>query len=306
MSPPANSSKSPRSKTSKPKELKRTATGLTLVDALSVIENPSIDDYIGAVSQYVLQASSLTAARSKQAQIALSSGLGRTLAAELVARVPRISPYPGELTVAGALRSARADVSEPHQLDGLRLAVEIKPINLAVGRAMWNRFGDIRAFAVNIHLKFPFAVVGGVLVVPTWSWEKKTKKMEAQEAAEAALAASLQEAGYLAAEDSEGSENESNEDVDEGHEVEALAKAGASVYKKPTTDLIDRLIRRLERTRLRETEADPGHLLEAVTVIVYDPDTAQLHPTLPPIGSKLRWDVFINILAEAYDIRFED
>lgn len=92
----------------------------------------------------------MTPARSKQAQIALSSGLARALAAELVRRVPRISPYPGELTVAGALRTARADVSEPHQLDGLRLAIEIKPINLAVGRAMWNRFGDIRAFAVNI------------------------------------------------------------------------------------------------------------------------------------------------------------
>ena len=65
---------------------------------------------------------------------------------------------------------------------------------------------------------------------------------------------------------------------------QTLAKAGASVYKKPTTDLIDRFIRRLERTRLRETEADPGHLLEAVTVIVYDPDTAQLHPTLPPVN----------------------
>ena len=178
MSPPANSSKPSRSKTSKPKELKRTTTSLPLVDALSVNQNPSIDDYIGAVSQYVLHASSLTDARSKQAQIALSSALGRALAAKLIARVPRISPHPGELTVAGALRSARADVSEPHQLDGLRLAVEIKPINLAVGRAMWNRFGDIRAFAVNIHLKFPFAVVGGVLAVPTWSWEKKTKKME--------------------------------------------------------------------------------------------------------------------------------
>jgi hypothetical protein len=69
--------------------------------------------------------------------------------------------------VSGALRAAKADVSEMHRLDGLRLAVELKPVNLAVGRAIWNRFGDIRTFAVNIHLKFPFAVVGGVLVVPT-------------------------------------------------------------------------------------------------------------------------------------------
>ena len=69
--------------------------------------------------------------------------------------------------IAGALRTARADVSEAHHLDGLRLAVEIKPVNLAVGRAIWNCFGDVRAFAVNIHLKFLFAIVGGVLAVPT-------------------------------------------------------------------------------------------------------------------------------------------
>ena len=86
--------------------------------------------------------------------------------------MPRMDLFAGELDVAGALRSARADVSEAHPLDGLRLAVEIKPINLAVGRAIWNRFGDVQVFAVNIHLKFPFAVVGGVLALPTWEWRR--------------------------------------------------------------------------------------------------------------------------------------
>lgn len=51
--------------------------------------------------------------------------------------------------------------------NGLTLAVEIKPVHLAVGRAIWNRFGDIRTFAVNIHLKFPFAVIGGIMTLPT-------------------------------------------------------------------------------------------------------------------------------------------
>lgn len=310
MSSSANPSKRRGSKAGEPKALKSTTTGLPLVDALSVNDRPSIHDYVNAVSQDVLQAGTLTAARSKQAQIALSSGLGRALAAELVAQVPRIKPYPGELTVAGALRTARADVSESHQLDGLRLAVEIKPINLAVGRAMWNRFGDIRAFAVNIHLKFPFAVVGGVLAVPTWSWEKKTKKVTAQEAAEAAFAAELESAGYLppdttdmAAKESESGAGE--DDVDEEDEVEELAEAGAAVYKKPTEDLVNRLIQRLMRTRQRETEADPAHLLEAVTVVVYDPDSSELHPSLPPEGSGLRWDEFVRTLAETYDVRFE-
>jgi hypothetical protein len=52
-------------------------------------------------------------------------------------------------------------------MDGLRLAVELTPINLAGGRATWNRFGDIRTCAVNIHLNFPFALLGRVLTIPT-------------------------------------------------------------------------------------------------------------------------------------------
>jgi hypothetical protein len=74
----------------------------------------------------------------------------------------------GESDVSGALRTVQADVSEMHPLDGLRVAIELKPVLLAVGRAIWNRFGDIRTFAVNLHLKFPFAVVGAVMAVPTW------------------------------------------------------------------------------------------------------------------------------------------
>lgn len=73
----------------------------------------------------------------------------------------------GEREVGGALRSVKADVSEVSATDGLTLAVEIKPVHLAVGRAIWNRFGDVRTFAVNVHLKFPFAVVGGILTLPT-------------------------------------------------------------------------------------------------------------------------------------------
>jgi hypothetical protein len=165
--------------------------------------------------------------------------------------LPRLHAFAGELEVAGALRTARADVSESHQLDGLRLAVEIKPVNLAVGRAIWNRFGDVRAFAVNIHLKFPFAVVAGVLVVPTWEW------------------------------------------------------SASGTSKTPTLHIIDRLVRRLQRTRRRETEADAPHLLEALTVVVYDPDTGDLNPAVPPHGFGLRWDEFVSIVAETYDIRFD-
>jgi hypothetical protein len=286
------------------KPLKATTTGLALVDALSVKANPTIEDYLSAVSEYVINVRTLSSGGSKQAQIALGGGLARVLATELTARVPRMTPHAGELKVAGALRAAQADVSEAHPLDGLRLAVELKPVNLAVGRALWNRFGDIRAFAVNIHLKFPFAVVGGVLAIPTWEEAKITKTMAAERsAAEAALRQSLASQISDAAEPSVTDEDE---DVREEDEAEALqAAAGDEVYQKPTLDLINRLVQRLAKTRLRDTEADPPHLLEAVTVIVYDPDTATLHPDLPPPGSGLRWDEFVSRMAEIYDVRFD-
>jgi hypothetical protein len=72
-----------------------------------------------------------------------------------------------------------------------------------------------------------------------------------------------------------------------------------------TTPIIQRLVHRLQRTRLRDTEADAPHLLEAVTVVVYDPDTAELDPDLPLPGSGLRWDEFVKTLAETYELRFE-
>jgi hypothetical protein len=116
------------------------------------------------------QQSTLAAGPKKASQIRLSNALARALADEVENRLPKLKGrlVTEEQKVAGGLRTANADVSESHLLDGLRFAVELKPINLAVGRAIWNRFGDIRTFAVNIHLKFPFAAVGGVLVIPTY------------------------------------------------------------------------------------------------------------------------------------------
>jgi hypothetical protein len=217
------------------------ACGLPLVDALSELPRVELQDYVRAVSQYVLASElpgkeTLTEGQKKSAQIRLSNGLGKALAAQLQQVNPQITGiFAGERDVAGALRVARADVSESHPLDGLRLAVEIKPVNLAVGRAIWNRFGDIRTFAVNLHLKFPFAVVGGVLVVP----------------------------------------------------------------------LIERAIQRFVRAGGRRTEGDAAHLLEAICVLVYDPDTATVAGDSPPVGTGLRWDEFVEALSKAYESRFE-
>ena len=143
-------------------------TGLSQVDRLATLDPPTIEDYIEAVSQYVRERDTIAAGPAKAAQIRLSAALALALVADLKKRVPELEAQAGERNVSGALRIVKADVSEIHRLDGLRLAIEIKPVNLAVGRAIWNRFGDIRTFAVNLHLKFPFAVVGGVLVIPTY------------------------------------------------------------------------------------------------------------------------------------------
>jgi hypothetical protein len=100
--------------------------------------------------------------QQKAVQVALSNVLGVVTLFDLRDKlgIPLSHAYAGERKVGGGLREVKADVSEMTQLDGLTLAVELKPVHLAVGRAIWNRFGDVRTFAVNIHLKFPFAVVG--------------------------------------------------------------------------------------------------------------------------------------------------
>lgn len=227
------------------------AVGLDAVDRLERVAAPQLQDYISGVSAYVRGHADLDAGTKKAAQIRLSGALGRVLLTDLSRSVPTLAERgrAGERKVAGALRTVNADVSETHELDGLRLAVEIKPVNLAVGRAIWSRFGDVRTFAVNIHLKFPFAVVGGVLVVPTY-------------------------------------------------EI-------TSTGRRSTVGLIQRAVDRLQRAGGRVTEADAPHLLEAIAVVVYDPDTAMLETAVPPAGSGLRWDEFVDTLSATYLARFE-
>ncbi|MEW6152620.1 MAG: hypothetical protein AB1673_01335 [Actinomycetota bacterium] len=143
-------------------------TGLPLVDGLASLDPQTIEDYCRASAEYIRQASVLGAAKSKAAQIRLSNALAAITLTDLRgASLAAPHAVAGEREVGGGLRSVKADVSETTTRDGLTLAIEVKPVHLAVGRAIWNRFGDIRTFAVNLHLKFPFAVVGGILTLPT-------------------------------------------------------------------------------------------------------------------------------------------
>lgn len=138
------------------------------MDEFGELTTPTIEDYCTAAAEYIRKASQIGPRRRKAAQIRLSTGLSHATLASLRETGLRLEgAVAGERTVGGGLRSVKADVSEITETDGLKLAVEIKPVHLAVGRAVWNRFGDIRTFAVNLHLKFPFAVVGGILTLPT-------------------------------------------------------------------------------------------------------------------------------------------
>jgi hypothetical protein len=270
----------PPAKTNRPaKELE--PTGIPEIDRLSGLTACKITDYVTGVSAYVRQSTKLTSGRKKAGQIRLSNALARALVTDLVdAYTPlRDRLVASERKVAGALRVTKADVSETHPLDGLRLAVELKPINLAVGRAIWNRFGDIRTFAVNLHLKFPFAVVGGVLVVPTYE-EVGTKAAEQAEAEEAA------------------------EVLEDTPPRSAGKRRGYS--RKSTLHLVERAIERLVRAGGRTSEADAPHLLEGIAVLVYDPDQAMLHPDIPAPGAGLRWEEFVRAMAASYRARFEN
>lgn len=255
-------------------------TGIEEIDRLMGLNPCTIVDYIRGVSAYVKAQSGLAKGPKKASQIRLANALARALANDLVAALPdlKLNLVTDERKVAGGLRVANADVSESHVLDGLRLAVELKPINLAVGRAIWNRFGDIRTFAVNIHLKFPFAVVGGVLVIPIWE-EVGTAEARAAEQHEIA-----------------------EEDVD-AQSDELSSPTGSA--RKSTTHLIERAIERLVRAGGRKSEAEAAHLLEGIAVVVYDPDAAALSTSLPAPGKGLRWEEFIADLASAYRARFE-
>lgn len=276
----------PRTQRSRSRRKPLPPTGIERIDRWTSDQPCSVEEYLAAASEYVRRSRGLAAGPKKAGQIRLSTMLGRALADQLRERLPQFKyGIVGEQKVSGALRSVNADVSEIHPIDGLRLAIELKPVNLAVGRAIWNRFGDIRTFAVNLHLKFPFCVIGGVLVIPTYE-EVGTKEAQEAETEETAIA--------------EGTE------VSPAEPEQVVTASVSAPRRKDTRPLINRAIARLVRAGGRRTEADAPHLLEGIAVIVYDPEYGLVDADLPPLGSGLRWSEFIDTLVASYEARFED
>jgi hypothetical protein len=130
-------------------------------------------------------------------------------------------------------------------------------------------------------LKFPFAVVGGVLVVPTY-----------------------EETGTVEAKQAEVIEEEvAEKELPLSDELKPVPSGTGT--QKSTRHLIERAVQRLERAGGRKSEADGAHLLEGIAVVAYDPNIGRIDPDLPPKGSGLRWDEFVEALTKAYEARFE-
>lgn len=296
-----------KASTPKPKPAKVVQpTGVASIDALADSDAVTMTDYLRAVSDYIHASPSLGKDPMKAAQIRLSNGLARAMHDELIARIPRLEGNlrHGEAYVGGALRKVKADVSEAHPLDGTRLAVELKPINLSVGKAIWNRFGDIRAFAINIHLKFPFAVVGGVLVIPVYELAQR-KPSKPKKVAETGSVAEA-ELEFGDAVDALSDATSADADAEGASSAGADLQGVVTISQRDTTHLIVRAVDRLKRAGGRMRESDAAHLLEGVAVVVYDPSTGALDSAIPPVGSGLRWDEFIDAIVASYEARFED
>ena len=126
----------------------------------------SLSEYVAAACRYQEQITSgaITGGQKKAPQIALSRLLAEVIASDLAAWGMTLET--GERRFIGGLAGAQIDAHEANEKDGLRVGIEIKTVNEAAGRAMWNRVNDLRSFAVNFHWKFPFAVLGGFIAIP--------------------------------------------------------------------------------------------------------------------------------------------
>jgi hypothetical protein len=74
---------------------------------------------------------------------------------------------PGEKAFQGGLGPKKVDVSFSDEQHGLLLAVSIKTINFPeFGKNLKNRFSDVLAEAITLHMRFPYSVVGTLFAFP--------------------------------------------------------------------------------------------------------------------------------------------
>ena len=84
---------------------------------------------------------------------------------------------PGEKAFQGGFGPKQVDVSYSDERHGLLLAISIKSINFQpFGKNLANRFADLCTEAINLHLRFPYAVVCGLFAFPIAADQDVTKK----------------------------------------------------------------------------------------------------------------------------------
>lgn len=84
---------------------------------------------------------------------------------------------PGEKAFQGGFAPKQVDVSYSDERHGLLLAISIKTINFQpFGKNLANRFADLCTEAINLHLRFPYAVVCGLFAFPISADQDVTKK----------------------------------------------------------------------------------------------------------------------------------
>ena len=87
-----------------------------------------------------------------------------------------------ERQFAGGIGAKRVDVSLATETAGLILGVSIKTINFRDGRTknyqknLTNRRGDMLAEVTTLHQRFPYAVVGGIVLFEKWAATDNTRR----------------------------------------------------------------------------------------------------------------------------------
>lgn len=65
------------------------------------------------------------------------------------------------------------------------------------------------------------------------------------------------------------------------------------------------IIRTLERLGTREKVNDPDHLAESISLIVWNPDTGEICPNIPPTTSNLRYENIASQIEPIYNYRYK-
>ncbi len=148
----------------------------------------------------------------------------------------------GNIRVVGGIRPQNFDVG--YRPDGLRIAFDSKTLNDAksVQKNYQNMINDLGTEATTVHTRFPYAIVGFIVAIPTPCLSSPQK--------------------------------------------EALTQT-------------------LERLSLRDSPLDSAHKAEAISLILWDPETGEIDKDWPLGTSCLRIELFSRFIESAYVTRYK-